>query len=313
MTVLIGTASWADKTLIDSGRFYPPEARTAEARLRFYSSQFPLVEVDSSYYAVPSATTARLWAERTPDDFVFNVKAFRMFTGHPTQPRVLDRDLRAALGEPDARRLYYRDLPTEIRDELWRRFVAALVPLAKVHKLGMVHFQFPPWITNRREGREHVAHCIEQMSGHVTSVEFRHESWFAERSREKTLAMLLELGAVHTVVDGPQGFANSVPFIAAITRPDHALVRLHGRNAGTYAAEGTTAAERFDYLYDEAELSGLADGIAELARQAAFTHVVFNNCNEDQGQRNARQLTRLLARRRDADALDVVTGAAVSD
>jgi uncharacterized protein YecE (DUF72 family) len=233
-----------------------------------------------------------------------------MFTGHATQPKVLDRDLRDALGERVRSRLYYRDLPTEIRDELWRRFVAALAPLAEARKLGLIHFQFPPWITNRREGREHVAHCIERMSGHVTSVEFRHESWFSGHSRERTLAMLLELGAVHTVVDGPQGFANSVPFVAAITRPDHVLVRLHGRNARTYAAEGlTAAAERFDYLYDEAELAALADEIAPLARQATFTHVVFNNCHQDQGQRNARQLTQLLTRRRDAAALDVVPGA----
>ena len=82
--ILIGSASWTDKTLLECGRFYPADCKTAEARLRFYASQFPLVEVDSSYYAIPVPQTAQLWAERTPSNFVFNVKAFRLFTGHQT-------------------------------------------------------------------------------------------------------------------------------------------------------------------------------------------------------------------------------------
>ena len=102
---------------------------SAEARLRYYASCFPLVEVDSSYYAMPSAATTQLWAERTPDDFVMNVKAFRLFTGHQTSPTVLHKDIRAALPASTASNLYYRDLPAEIVDELWRRFIEALAPL----------------------------------------------------------------------------------------------------------------------------------------------------------------------------------------
>ena len=89
MTVLVGTASWTDKTLIACGRFYPPGAKTAEGRLRYYAAQFPIVEVDSSYYAMPAPATAQVWAERTPSGFVMNVKAFRLFTGHQTEPHVL--------------------------------------------------------------------------------------------------------------------------------------------------------------------------------------------------------------------------------
>src|SRR5689334_11102335 len=88
MTILVGTASWTDKSLIDSGKFYPPSVQDAESRLRYYASQFPIVEVDSSYYAIPLPTTAHFWAERTPRHFVFNVKAFRLFTGHPALSRV---------------------------------------------------------------------------------------------------------------------------------------------------------------------------------------------------------------------------------
>src|SRR5215813_12195918 len=120
MTILVGTASWTDKSLIDSGKFYPPTARDAESRLRYYASQFPMVEVDSSYYAIPLPATAQFWAERTPEHFVFNVKAFRLFTGHQTQPRVFPKDIQQALSLPSTKNVYYADLPVEIQQELWR-------------------------------------------------------------------------------------------------------------------------------------------------------------------------------------------------
>src|SRR5213596_4170745 len=105
MPILVGTASWTDKTLIACGRFYPKDAKSAEARLRYYASQFNLVEVDSSYYAMPAPATAELWAERTPAGFVMNVKAFRLFTGHQTEPKVLHSDIQHALG-PKPKRTY---------------------------------------------------------------------------------------------------------------------------------------------------------------------------------------------------------------
>jgi uncharacterized protein YecE (DUF72 family) len=296
MSLLVGTAGWTDRTLVDCGRFYPAQAKTAEARLRFYALQFPLVEVDSSYYAMPSAATARLWAERTPPGFVFNVKAFRLFTGHRTQARALHADLRQAVGADRA--LYYRGTPPEIRAELWRRFAEALAPLAGAGKLGLVHFQFPPWLAAGREGHAHVRHCMERMAGHTVSVEFRHRSWFDGRPRhDATLALLRELGAVHTVVDAPQGHDHSVPAVWQATHPGHALVRLHGRNEQAYGVAGASVAERYDYDYAEDELSELAASISRLAGEAGDTHVVFNNCSEDAGQRNARTLMRLLGAR----------------
>lgn len=139
---LVGTASWTDKTLLDCGKFYPPTAKTPEARLRFYASQFNLVEVDTSYYAIPAVTTAQHWAERTPPGFVFNVKAFNLFTGQWTSTDVLPKDIKEALGP--GRRMVYKDMAAEFREELWKRFVACLVPLQVNGKLGLVHFQFSP-------------------------------------------------------------------------------------------------------------------------------------------------------------------------
>lgn len=293
--IRVGTASWTDKTLIDCGRFYPKEAKTPEARLRFYASQFPLVEVDSSYYAMPAPTTAQAWADRTPADFVFNLKAFRLFTGHQTQPKVMHKDLQLALGGRIDRQIYYRGTPPEIRAELWRRFIDALAPLRDAGKLGMVHFQFPPWLQPNREGHEHVAHCMEQMAGHVVSIEFRHSAWWTEAQRGATLDFIRELGAVHTIVDGPQGFPNSVPALWETTHRDYALIRLHGRNQDTYNIQGAaSAAERFDYDYPDAELGELALEIVRLAYKVRNAHVIFNNCDEDKGQRNGLTLMKLL-------------------
>src|SRR5688500_11420133 len=122
--ILVGTASWTDKSLIESGRFYPPDATTAESRLQHYASVFPLVEVDSSYYGMPSQRNPALWVERTPDNFTFDIKAFAALTHHPTRPASLPKDLREALHSEAAekRTLYYKDLPSEIQSALWERF-----------------------------------------------------------------------------------------------------------------------------------------------------------------------------------------------
>jgi uncharacterized protein YecE (DUF72 family) len=293
--ILVGTASWTDKTLIACGRFYPPTCKTAEERLRFYARQFPMVEVDSSYYGMPTPQNAQLWAERTPADFVFNVKAFRLFTGHQTQPAALHRDLQQALGPDLPNTLYYADLPQEIRDELWRRFVEALAPLKAAGKLGAVHFQFAPWMLRNRGSMAHVEHCAEKMQGHLVAAEFRHGTWFHGEHLESTVEWERSLGLVHTVVDSPQGFANCVPCVWDVTNPRLAIVRLHGRNKETWNKKGLAASSaRFDYQYNRDELAAMVPEIRHLATLAEHVHVIFNTNYEDQGQVGARMLRELL-------------------
>ncbi|MBC5766830.1 DUF72 domain-containing protein [Ramlibacter albus] len=288
--ILTGSASWTDKTLIACGRFYPKEAKTAEARLRYYASQFPMVEVDSSYYALPSASNSQLWVERTPPGFVFNVKAFRAFTGHAFDPQVLPKDMQLALGSTK-RSMDLEDLPREMQDELWRRFIEALAPLKAAGKLGAVHFQFSP----RMRDKGWVEHCVQRMEGHLLSAEFRHRSWFEGDAIEDTIAMERDLGLVHTVVDSPQGFANCVPCVWEVTNPQLALVRLHGRNRETWnITHAKASSSRFDYWYSADELEAMVPEIEHLATQARQVHVVFNTNNEDQGQVNARLMRQLL-------------------
>lgn len=295
--VVVGTASWTDKTLLESGRFYPREAKSAEARLRYYASQFRLVEIDSTYYALPADRTAQLWAERTPQGFVFNVKAFRLFTGHQAQASALPADLRKAL-PPDAKpNFYYRDLSDEIRRELWRRFRSGLEPLRRSGKLGAILLQFAPWFVFGRESFAHILHCAEMLPGLQLAVEFRNKSWFGEKTREKSIAFERDHRLAHVVVDEPQGFPSSIPQVWEVTHPDLALLRLHGRNRETWARKGlASAAERFNYLYSAAELKTLARPVQDLASRARQVHVLFNNCHGDKAQRNAAQFRQLLAR-----------------
>jgi uncharacterized protein YecE (DUF72 family) len=123
--ILVGTASWTDKTLIAAG-WYPPEANTPEKRLRYYARQFPLVEVDATYYALPAERTARAWAERTPAGFTVNIKAFSLFTQHPTPVKALPADLRDAAAKTGKDRVYLKDVDPEVADQAWDRFLAAL-------------------------------------------------------------------------------------------------------------------------------------------------------------------------------------------
>src|ERR1700759_1990087 len=139
--VRVGTASWTDRTLIESG-WYPPEANNPEKRLRYYARQFPLVEVDATYYALPAEQTARAWAERTPAGFTFNIKAFSLFTQHPTPVRALPADLRDAAAGAGKDRVSLRDVGGEVAGVAGARFLPAPEPLLGAGKLGAILFQF---------------------------------------------------------------------------------------------------------------------------------------------------------------------------
>lgn len=291
--ILVGTTSWAEKTLIESHRFYPPGVTTAEERLRYYASRFPIVEVDSSYYGLPSEHNSLLWAQRTPPGFVFNVKAFRLFTQHQTPPDALPPDVRGQLGIPK-KTYYYRDLSPGLIEELWRRFHLALEPLRASGKLGAVLFQYPPWFMYRRDHFEHVEQCVRQMPADLLAIEFRNGSWFRVGHRDATLDFEQRHRLVHVVTDSPQGLSGSVPPLWSVTNPKLAVVRLHGRNADTWQRATRTAHERFDYLYSDEELRTFVDPVRKMAARAETVHVLFNNCHRDRAQRNARSFRALL-------------------
>ncbi|MGH2718142.1 MAG: DUF72 domain-containing protein [Actinomycetota bacterium] len=294
--VLIGTASWTDKTLVESGAFYPPQARNPEDRLRFYAGQFPVVEVDSTYYFPPTERNAALWAERTPVHFVFDVKAYSLLTKHPTRKASLAEDLRSQVPEEHLAKpfLYASHLPTPVVDEVWERFRQALMPLHSAGKLGAVHFQFPEWFLPGAENRTYLLDCVARLPDYQVAVEFRNAAWMNERNQERTLSFLREHAIPYTSVDMPQGFRSSLPPVAAATSPELAYVRFHGRNTANWEGSHESATPRFAYLYRQDELEAWAPKIRELASQSREVHVLMNNCYRDYAVTNARQLSSLL-------------------
>ena len=293
--IRVGTCSWTDPTLLNSGRFYPDSARSAEARLQYYASQFNIVEVDSSYYALPNERNSYLWAERTPDDFLFDFKAFRLFTQHPTPANSLPKNIREQLTSElhQKSNLYYRDLPPELVDELWRIFESSMLPLDTAGKLGIVLFQFPHWFYPGSGQLDHIAMCKERLPQYRVAVEFRNNVWLNEKNRAATFDFLRRNDLAFVCVDEPQGFKSSAPPIAETTS-DIGLVRFHGRNTETWEKKGIGPAERFNYLYSEEELKPWAEKIVDFAGRTREMHVLFNNCYEDKAVVNARQISLML-------------------
>jgi uncharacterized protein YecE (DUF72 family) len=294
--VRVGTASWTDPTMTAPGVFYPKGADTAEERLRYYASQFPLVEVDATYYALPYRRMAEAWAERTPKDFVFDIKAHAIMTGQPTEVARLPKPIREELTKElaDKKRIYRKDMPEELLAAMYKQFREALEPLTEAEKLGAVLVQFPKWVFPSNEARDLILETRERLDLPI-AVEFRHGSWLNEKNAERTVKFLRDNNIPYVAVDEPQCFKSSVPPVAIHTSPDLAIFRFHGRNGENWEKKNITPSERFRYLYDDDELADWTPQIASAAKSSKETHVLYNNCFSNYGTTNAREMARLLA------------------
>jgi uncharacterized protein YecE (DUF72 family) len=292
----VGTAGWTDPTLTAAGIFYPPGADTPDERLRYYATRFPVVEVDSPYYALPTRRAAELWVERTPPDFTFNVKANALMTGHPTEVRRLPKALRDELPKElqERDRVYATDLPPAIVDAVWEWFVDALAPLHAAGKLGAVVLQYPRWFVPSRESADALLDAQRRLGDYIPAIEFRQHRWLTGRIGERTLDFLSQHDLPLVMVDAPQGYSSSMPPLTAVTSRRLALLRLHGRRAESWEKRGATVAEKYRYLYDTGELSGWVGPLLDAAKQARETHVIQNNCYANYGTTNALELTGLL-------------------
>ena len=285
-TVRIGTCSWADEALVK--HFYPRGVRSGEERLRYYAERFTTVEIDSTYYRLPERELVERWAERTPDGFVFHVKAFGMMTRHPVKLETLPPDLQDE-AEPDERGRV--DRPSrELRGAVFARFRDALEPFRAAGKLGGILFQFPPYVVPKPRSFEYLEWAREQLGADEMLVEFRHRSWYEDEASAETLAFLERIGAGHVVVDAPKTGARNVPPTVVATTTPTAYVRFHGRNADTWNVRGRSAAERFNYLYDEDELREWVEPVRELGARAEQVYAMFNNNNRSPDPRGSGEL-----------------------
>jgi len=271
--IRIGTCSWADEAL--SKYFYPPKF-PAKERLAYYAEHFDTVEVDSTFYRLPSESMVQGWAERTPAGFTTHVKAFGLMTRHPVKLEALPEDLRDAMPVDERGRVDRP--PRELRGEVFRRFLEALEPLRAEGKLGGVLFQLPSYVVFREHSFDYLEWAREQLGGDSMLVEFRHRSWLEEENVAETLSFLERIGAAYVTVDAPKSESakNLVPTVPAVTS-SIAYVRFHGRNLATWNKRGGSAAERFDYLYSDDELAEWVPTLQKLAGQAKEAYAFFNN------------------------------------
>ena len=272
MSIRVGTCSWADESL--SALWYPKGVNGAEGRLRYYAEHFDTVEVNASYYALPTAQMATAWADRTPSNFLFHVKAFAMMTRHPVKVEQLPPELRSEAEVDERNRVHPSE---ELRTRVFTEFHRALQPLRDLGKLGGVLMQFPPYITYGEPALRYIEWAQQQLGGDEMLVEFRHRSWLEPDARERVLGFLRDLGASYVIVDAPRtGAKNVLPTVVAVTGPT-AYLRLHGRNAATWNVRGKSAAERFDYLYSEDELREWVEPLHDLDTATGRVFAMFNN------------------------------------
>jgi uncharacterized protein YecE (DUF72 family) len=260
--IYVGTSSWSDHE-----KFYPPELPSNQ-QISFYAQHFAIVEINSTFYRIMPQRNYRLWAQRTPPGFLFDVKPYRQLSWHDRKK------------PPD--------------EEVFDSFAASLQPLREAGKLGAVHFQFPPWFKFEPDNVAYLKHCRERLPQDRVCVEFRHRSWLEGHHVEHLVDTLRGYQVGLTVVDEPQIGSGTVPTVVAVTTPGLCIVRLHGRNAKMWYKRVKRTADRFDYLYTEEELQAWVPNVARLAEEAAEIHVFFNNNQQDYAVRNARQLRDLL-------------------
>ncbi|MBL3540610.1 DUF72 domain-containing protein [Aminivibrio sp.] len=290
--IRIGTCSWAERGLI-AGGWYPPSARTAAARLEFYGAAFDTVEVDSTFYAIPEQASVFQWAARTPPGFLFNVKAWGLFTRHSVKYENLPEWVRHEIPRPESGRLDFHGLPREIRPVLWKRFTSALELLRTMDRMGYLLFQLPPKVSFSPVMMRYLERVAEVTPPFRTAVEVRNRSWMEKGNRESFLSLLKGANMAYVAVDEPE-LDWTVGREFPVTATWGAVVRFHGRNREGWMKKGAPVAEKFRYNYSDGELLSWERDVRNAAEQAGKVFLMFNNCYRDYAVKNALRMKCLL-------------------
>ncbi|MGO4888907.1 DUF72 domain-containing protein [Anaerobacillus sp. MEB173] len=265
--IYIGLTGWGDHDDLYEG------GTKGQDKLAIYSSHFPIVEIDSSFYAIQPLTNYNKWTNITPSSFSFVVKAYQGITGH----------IRG-------------DIPFANKAEMFQRFVESVTPLVTAGKLKMVLCQFPPWFECNRANVDYLRYCKEKLENLPVALEFRHQSWFAPHYYDKTLVFMEKEGWIHSICDEPQAGKGSVPTVLHPTYSSLTLVRFHGRNKYGWNDPGTGnwREVRYLYRYSEEELAEWVTQLRQLEKDSEEVCVLFNNNSGGDAAANAKQLIEML-------------------
>jgi len=286
--IVVGTSSWADPGFIEE---WYPEGLDQKELLPYYARHFEGVEVNSTFYGVPSRTVVRRWAEVTPEGFTFDVKLHQALSRHSAEVGTLPKALRDRVDTtPRGRVRPSRDLDRE----LGRRYLRAVQPLADAGKFSSFLLQLSPAFKPGAKELDELEDLLATLAPHPVAIEFRHRAWLAADRRERTLGWLEDHGAAFVAVDAPEGKPPTLlPRLDAVTRPDLAYLRAHGRNARGWI-KGRTVAERFGYRYTKKELRELEGRAERMAEEAGTVRMMFNNNRGSDAPVAAGQMRELL-------------------
>lgn len=265
--IYVGLTGWGDHPDV-----YSPGSKKTE-KLSDYSAHFPIVELDSSFYAVQPERNIRKWIAETPGQFQFVVKAYQGMTGH----------LRG-------------ENPFESRDAMFEAFSKSVQPLKEEGKLAMVLLQFPPWFDCQKENVEQLREIIGRLKEFDLAIEFRNQSWYANAMREKTLDFLRDNNLIHSVCDEPQAGEGSIPLVPVSTRNDKVLLRIHGRNVHGWVNPGggqNWREVRYLYDYNNEELEEISSAVKSLAKTTEHVYVIFNNNSGGHAAGDAKQFQQM--------------------
>jgi uncharacterized protein YecE (DUF72 family) len=283
--IRVGTASWTDPGFIAD--WYPKKVPAGE-RLAWYAQHFNLVEVSSSFYAVPRSALVARWCDQTPDDFVFDVKLHRLLSRHSTQTKMLPTGLRKLAGGGDK-----AVLTPKLEKALVEVFLESLEPMIDAGKLGALLLQTSPSFSPRKHSLTELDHLLELLDGHKVAVELRNRNW-VEEQRDETIAFFRSRRVAMVVVDGPPGDHFMImPSFDVVTTRRLAYLRAHGRNTRGYIS-GRTVADRFDYDYSNKELEEIAERARGLSDIAIDTHIIFNNNKSNYAPKAAERFRRIV-------------------
>ncbi len=266
-TIQIGVCGWGDHEI------YPP-GTLAKEKLSIYAAHFPVVEVDSTFYAIPKADLIERWIKATPDSFQFVVKAYRELTGH------------GRVGTTPARP--WSELVAETKE--------SLKPMIATGKISLLLFQFPPWFDCNEQHVHYMEKLRYALADYKMAIEFRNQSWFTAQYRARTLSFLEERELVHVICDEPQAGSGSVPIIAEVTNTEQVLIRFHGRNVSGWndSKNPNWRDVRYAYRYSESEIEEWAKLIKKIKQDTQKVTVLFNNNSQGDAADNAKQLIQKL-------------------
>ena len=287
--ILVGTASWSDPGFVEH---WYPEKMPAGERLSWYAEHFEMVEVNSSFYSVPEPRLVERWCHTTPDGFIFDVKLHQLLSRHSANLKLLPPALQK-IAEADAKGRV--TLTPKIEKAMIGEVIRPLEILRGHEKLGALLLQLSPGFSPKRHRLEELDDLLGALANYRMAIELRNRNWVEGENVQETMKFFRAHSATLVSVDAPaqKHFTIMPPELNAITNPDLAYLRLHGRDAHAYTT-GKTVAARFNYDYSDEEISEVADRARQLGGETKEVHVVFNNNARDYAPHAALRMRKAL-------------------